>query len=146
MSTPRNWVTVASADHVQRGREGGFMQACHGKVAPLRRVRPGDRVVCYSPTRVFGESDRCQSFTAIGLARDRDPYQVEMAPGFVPYRRDVQWLPARAQPIAPLVERLNFCLGQRSWGFQFRFGFFEIDAHDMQLIAQAMAVEWPLAA
>ena len=45
-----NWIAVASAEHVRRGREGGFMQVCHGKAAPLRRIQPGDGVVYYSPT------------------------------------------------------------------------------------------------
>jgi len=47
---PQNWIAVASAEHVRRGQSEGFMQVCHGKAAPLRRVRPGNRVVYYSPT------------------------------------------------------------------------------------------------
>lgn len=45
----RNWVAVASAEHVRIGRAAGFMQVCHGKAAPLRRIKPGDRVAYYSP-------------------------------------------------------------------------------------------------
>ena len=41
------WIGVASADHVARGRADGFMQVCHGKAAPLRRIKPGDGVVYY---------------------------------------------------------------------------------------------------
>ena len=37
-----NWVAVASAEHVRLGRSQGFMQVCHGKAAPLRRIQPGD--------------------------------------------------------------------------------------------------------
>ena len=40
----KNWLAVASADHVAVGRAEGFMQVCHGKVSPLRRLQPGDRV------------------------------------------------------------------------------------------------------
>lgn len=36
-----NWIAVASAEHVRIGRAGGFMQVCHGKATPLRRVKPG---------------------------------------------------------------------------------------------------------
>ena len=43
----RNWLAVASAEHVEIGRSAGFMQVCHGKASPLRRVQPGDRVVYY---------------------------------------------------------------------------------------------------
>ncbi|MCB1406453.1 MAG: EVE domain-containing protein, partial [Rhodobacteraceae bacterium] len=45
----RNWVAVASADHVAIGRRDGFMQVCHGKPGPLSRVQPGDLVAYYSP-------------------------------------------------------------------------------------------------
>jgi hypothetical protein len=48
----RNWLAVASAEHVEIGRSAGFMQVCHGKASPLRRVQPGDRVVDYSPNRL----------------------------------------------------------------------------------------------
>jgi hypothetical protein len=64
----RNWVAVASAEHVRIGRSHGFMQVCHGKAAPLRRVQPGDRVVYYSPTFAFRGRDGLQSFTAIGVS------------------------------------------------------------------------------
>ena len=65
-----HWVAVASAEHVRRGRQAGFVQVSHGKVAPLRRIKPGDGIVCYSPTAVFGEKDGLQSFTAIGTVRE----------------------------------------------------------------------------
>ncbi len=37
----KNWIAVASAGHVRLGRSGGFTQLCHGKTAPLRRIKPG---------------------------------------------------------------------------------------------------------
>src|SRR5437879_3630028 len=67
---PQNWIAVASAEHVRRGRGEGFMQVCHGKAAPLRRVKPGSRVVYYSPTEAFGGKERLQAFTALGVVRD----------------------------------------------------------------------------
>uniref|UniRef100_UPI0013D732E9 EVE domain-containing protein n=1 Tax=Klebsiella pneumoniae TaxID=573 RepID=UPI0013D732E9 len=63
------WIAVASVEHVRRGRAEGFMQVCHGKAGPLRRVRPGDRVAYYSPTATFAAKDRLQAFTAIGTVR-----------------------------------------------------------------------------
>ena len=77
----RNWIAVASADHVRRGRSGGFMQVCHGKAAPLRRVSPGDGVAYYSPTETFGGKDRLQAFTAIGVVAPGAPYQADMGDG-----------------------------------------------------------------
>jgi hypothetical protein len=139
--SPRSWVAVASAEHVRIGRAAGFMQVCHGKAAPLRRINPGDRVVYYSPTTVFRGKDKLQSFTAIGLVRDAAPYQTEMAPGFCPYRRDVDWRQGREIPIQPLLGLLDFTRSNRNWGYQLRFGLFEISLGDMDSIAQAMAAD-----
>ncbi len=134
----RNWVAVASAEHMRIGRAGGFMQVCHGKEAPLRRIRPGDRVVYYSPTETFRGKDRLQSFTALGVVRPGTPYPFDMGGGFVPYRRDVTWAAAESAPILPLLDALEFTAGNRNWGYPFRFGLFEIGAGDLDRIAQAM--------
>ena len=114
------------------------MQAGHGKLAPLRRVRSGDRIACYSPATAFGGKDRLQAFTAFGTVRDGEPYQVDMGDGFQPFRRDVDWLAVREVPIQPLLERLEFTSGQWNWGYKFRFGLFAISDHDMDIIAAAM--------
>ena len=55
-----NWVGVASAEHVRKGRVSGFMQVCHGKESPLRRLKPNDGVIYYSPTVTFGGKDKLQ--------------------------------------------------------------------------------------
>lgn len=136
----RHWIGVASAEHVRRGRGEGFMQIGHGKGAPLRRLSPGDGIAYYSPTAVYGQSDRLQSFTAIGHVRQGDVYKGDMGGGFTPFRRDVDWLPAREAPIAPLLQRLEFTAGRSNWGYQFRFGLFPISAADFRCIAEAMGV------
>ena len=136
-----HWIAVASAAHVRIGREGAFMQVNHGKAAPLRRVKPGDGIVYYSPSTVLGEKDGLQSFTAIGAVRDGEPYQGYMGAGFTPFRRDVDWAKAEEAPIKPLLDRLDFTAGRPNWGYQFRFGLFSISAHDFALIAGAMGAE-----
>jgi EVE domain len=133
----RNWVAVASADHVRIGRSGGFMQLGHGKAAPLRRLKPGDRVVYYSPTDAFRGTHKLQAFTALGVVKQRSPYQVDTAGGVRPYRRDVDWCIAEETPIAGILDRLDFA-NKRNWGYQLRFGLFEISERDMFRIAQAM--------
>lgn len=141
----RNWIAVASAEHVMRGRAGGYMQVCHGKVGPLRRLTEGDRVVYYSPTFTFGSKIKLQEFTAIGVVKKREPYQVHMqghdGKVFCPYRRDVDWLTAKAVSIRTLLTRLEFSNGKLNWAYQFRFGIFEISGHDMQMITSAMAAD-----
>ena len=138
MSASKNWIAVACAEHVRRGRELGIMQVCHGKAAPLRRVQPGDRVAYYSPTVVFRGSEKCQSFTACGVVREGPVYQADMGGGFLPFRRDVEWQPVREVPIHPLLDRLDFTRGQRSWGYAFRYGLFAVSDHDMDVIAREM--------
>jgi EVE domain len=113
--SPGNWIAVASADHVRVGWRDGFMQAGHGKAAPLRRIAAGDRVVYYSPATTLGGKDRLQSFTAIGVVKDRAPYQAKMGRSFHPFRRDVAWLKSRDAAIQPLLEQLEFTAGKTSW-------------------------------
>ena len=134
----RHWIVVASAQHVQRGRTCGFIQACHGKAGPLRRMQPGDGVICYSPTETFGGSDRLQAFTGIGTVTNDDVYQVDMGGEFHPFRRGVAYLDARAAPIRPLLNELDLTRGNRNWGSRFRFGLLPITADDFQKIAEAM--------
>jgi len=139
----RSWIAVASAEHVRLGRAGGFMQVCHGKAAPLRRIRPGDRVAYYSPSEVFRGKDRFQAFTAVGIVQDGEPYQFDMGGGFVPFRRDVRWLAGRETPIQPLLGVLDFTSGVRNWGYQLRFGLFAVGDHDLHRIAEAMDAPLP---
>lgn len=133
-----NWIAVACADHVRLGRQGGFMQVCHGKAAPLRRVKTGDRVVYYAPSQTFQGKDRLQAFVAMGVVKAGESYQVDMGGGFCPFRRDVAWISGEVTSIHPLLDRMDFTAGQGNWGYSFRFGVFKISDHDMDLIAEAM--------
>jgi EVE domain len=134
---PNHWIAVACADHVARGREGGFMQVAHGKAAPLRRVQPGDLVTYYAPTQTMGGKDGLQRFVAIGRVKPDEPYQVDMG-GFTPYRRDVDWWQSQAAMIRPLLDRLELTRGKVNWGYGFRFGLLKIVPEDFAVIAGAM--------
>jgi EVE domain len=117
------------------------MQVCHGRRGPLQRITPGDGVAYYSPTEIFRGKDKLQSFTAIGHVREGEPYAHDMGGGFVPYRRDVDWIEAREIPIRPLLDVLSFSAGRPNWGYQLRFGLFEIVADDFDVIRQAMGAD-----
>jgi hypothetical protein len=138
-----NWIAVASAAHVRIGREGGFMQVCHGKAAPLRRLAPGDRVVYYSPSIEMGVPDGLQSFTAIGSVAAGQAYQADMGGGFLPFRRDVIWLAAHDAPIRPLLPMLALTAGRPGWGYALRYGLVAVSGDDMTLIAAAMGCVLP---
>ena len=159
---PRNWIAVACAEHARRGRDAalarapasaqlwptepepvcsGFMQVCHGKAAPLRRLHAGDRVAYYAPTVTLGGKMPYQHFVSIGRVLPGDPYPFDMGGGFVPYRRDVAYVPAQEAPIQPLLDHFAFVQDRQRWGYQFRFGLFEVPEADMRLIARAMQAD-----
>jgi hypothetical protein len=119
----------------------GCVQVCHGKAAPLRRIHPGDRIACYSPTVEFRGKEKCQAFTSFGIVREGQPYQFDMGGGFCPYRRDVNWIETCDAPIQPLLDDLEFCAGKRNWGYQLRLGLFCVSDHDMRSIAHAMGIK-----
>jgi hypothetical protein len=137
----RHWIAIASAEHARFGRDHqplGFMQVCHGKGAPLKRITPGDVVAYYAPATVYGGRDKLQSFVSIGTVQPGEPYTADMGNGFVPWRRDVRYACAKDAPIAPLIKAFDFVDDPKRWGRKFRFGLFEVSAHDMRLIAEAM--------
>ena len=141
----KNWIAVASAEHARRGcanPSSGFMQVCHGKCAPLRRVQPGDRVAYYSPTLTMGGKDALKKFVSLGIVRAGEPYAFDMGGGFVPFRRGVSYVEAREASILPLLDAFEFVENRQRWGYKFRFGLFEVSDHDMRLIAGAMEADW----
>lgn len=140
-ATTRYWIGVVSRAHVQGGVAGGFAQLCHGKERPLRRMRMGNWLIYYSPRTEREGGAPIQSFTAIGRVAADDVYPFAMSEAFVPFRRDVRYLPCREAPIAPLLDRLSFIKDKVRWGYPFRTGHFEVAASDFALIAEAMGVD-----
>jgi hypothetical protein len=134
------WIAVASADHVRRGRDGGFMQVSHGKLGPLRRIRPGDGIAYYSPSIVYGSKAPYRAFTALGTVAEGEPYIADMGGGFRPARRDVLWQDTTDAPIAPLLPSLSFSAGRKNWGRALRFGLLAVSAKDFAVIRAAMGL------
>jgi len=141
MISNRHWVIVASKNHVQNGVRAGIAQANHGKAAPLKRMQVGDGILYYSPKLEFEGNEKLQAFTAIGRVRNDKIYQFDMGGGFIPCRRDVEYFDCVDVPIQTLVDSLSFIVNKQSWGYLFRFGFFEIPKVDFDLIAAKMLME-----
>lgn len=120
------------------GVKGGFTQAGHGKNVGLRRLSKGDWLVFYSPKTSYVDGEPLQAFTAIGQVADDELYQFEMAPDFVPWRRNVTFHDCTETPIKPLIDDLSFIQDKTHWGYKFRFGLFEIPEQDFRLIQDAM--------
>ncbi len=138
------WIIVASKDHLQRGLDGGFIQANHGKSAPLKRMHKDDWVIFYSPKFEFEKSEKCQCFTAICRLTDENIYQRDMGGGFVPFRRNVKFLPSKDVSILPLITELSFITDKTHWGAPFRFGTLQIPEQDFQLISRKMVEDQDL--
>jgi EVE domain len=137
----RCWIGVASRAHVAKGVAGGFCQLGHGKMAPVKRLAPGDLIVYYAPREEIDSGAPVQAFVAIGKIKDGEPYLARMSATFEAYRRDVDWWPGREAPIKPLIARLSFIRDRDRWGYPFRRGSFSIPPADFRLIAQAMGVD-----
>ncbi len=134
----RYWLVVVSKDHLENGKKMGIVQANHGKAAPMKRMKPGDLIVFYSPKLHFQSREPHKKFTAIARVKEGEVYQGNMGGGFVPYRRDVEFLSSKEAAVQPLVQTLTFIRNKQSWGFVFRFGFFEVPKEDFETISRAM--------
>lgn len=134
----KNWIIVASKDHVKVGVAHGIAQACHGKSSPLQRMKKGDFVIYYSGKQTMGKPDKCQEFTAIGTVRTEETYTVKVSADFYPSRREIEFFECKNVSILPLIDDLDFIPNKKSWGYPFRFGFFEINQKDFELISSKM--------
>src|SRR3546814_2389529 len=75
----RYWIVVASADHIRTAVDGHFVQAGHGRRAPVETFHHGDWVACYAPRERMSAGATVQAFKAVGavvgdqvLAVDRE--------------------------------------------------------------------------
>ena len=134
----RYWIIVASKDHVRNGIKEGIAQACHGKDAPLKRMKPGDWVIYYSSKTEFGKPEKCQCMTAIGQVIDDKVYLFDMGNGFTPYRRNIKFYECQETSILPLIPELIFIQNKQKWGGVFRFGMLEIPKQNFSLILSKM--------
>ena len=134
-----HYAIVASLNHAQIAIDGGFAQANHGKLPPMKRLRRGDGVLFYSPKLKYQTLEPCQKFTAIGRVLDEEPFQVEQMEGFEPWRRKVRWEEGVKQvEIKPMLEQLHFVRDKLRWGMSVRRGFFGIAKDDFERIERAM--------
>jgi hypothetical protein len=133
----KHWLGVVSRAHLERGVAGGFAQLCHGRQAPLARMQAGDWLVYYSPRTEMHGGRPLRAFTALGQVADDRVYRHDMGGGFVPYRRNVRYLPVRPVPLTEIAARLHLTR-RAGWGITLRRGHLELDEHDFTAIAAAM--------
>jgi len=136
----RFWIGVVSKEHVLRGVEGGFCQLCHGKKAPLNRMKKGDYLLYYSPKYQMNDQEKLQNFTAVGKILDDTAYQVEMFEDFFPFRRDVSYY----QPVIDCpIEQVRQHPQWRQYVSQLRYGHFEVSKDFFLYVFDQMKVDSP---
>jgi len=138
MRTKKYWVATISKEHSQRAINGGFIQVCHGKEGPLKRMQKEDYILIYSSKVTMEGNEKCQCFTALGKVVGDEVYSFQMTENFVPFRRNIQFMKANEVSILPLIENLEFIPNKKSWGYPFRYGFFEISENDFNFITSKM--------
>jgi hypothetical protein len=105
------WIIVASKNHCLKSMENNFIQACHGKIWPLKKMQPNDKFILYSPKLVFGEKAPCQKFINIGKITEELPYEIQIPNGD---RRNVVFEEKlKTISILPLIENLDFITNKK---------------------------------
>lgn len=133
------WLGVVSKEHVLIGKTESFAQVCHGKRAPLAKLKKDDWLIYYSPGNKMGKSD-LQAFTAIGRVPDDHVFQFKMFEDFIPFRRKISYLNSKEVMLVSIKSKLNFTQ-EKNWGYQLRRGLVELSKEDFVTIANAMEVE-----
>ncbi len=101
-------------------------------------MKKGDFVVYYSGKQTMDKPEKCQEFTALGKVIDDETYEFHVSEDFCPSRRNIEFFKCKDLFILPLINDLDFIPNKKSWGYPFRFGFFEINQHDFELISSQM--------
>jgi hypothetical protein len=130
------WLGVVSAEHVERGVELGIAQLGHGKRSGLARMRAGDTLIYYSPSRSLGGSVPLRQFTAIGTIADDVIWQVDEG-SFAPYRRRVRYEISQPVPLDDLKGLLRLT-STPNWGYQLRRGLVELTLDDAAVLRSAL--------
>jgi predicted RNA-binding protein len=138
MSVRKYWIATISKEHANFAKEGGFIQVCHGKEKPLKRMKKNDFLLIYSSKIKMESNEKYQTFTAVGKVIDDEVYQFKMKEDFIPFRRNILFLDSDEISIIPLIENLEFISDKKYWGYPFRYGFFEIKENDFKFIASKM--------
>ena len=137
-ATTKYFLIAASRDHVLKGVEGGFAQAGHGRKDLVSKFSKGDWIVFYSAKDKYEAGKPLQKFTALGQVADEEPYQLDGAENFKPYRRKVAFDKVAEIEIRPLLEKLSFIKNKKSWGFYLISGFRELSKEDFEMIQASM--------
>jgi hypothetical protein len=134
----RFWINTVSLDHVEEAAAGGFTQADHGAGTRLRRPRPGDEMIFYSPRTHLRGGEPVRQFTAWATITGDKPYQAHVSDDFHPWRLAAAFHACERTEAKPLVGRLSFIADPQHWGLPFRRGLFQVPQQDFEIIKTRM--------
>ncbi|WP_246786285.1 EVE domain-containing protein [Bartonella taylorii] len=92
-----------------------LLQVCHGKAGPLRKTSKGDEAFIYCPRNEIGTGQVLQTIEFQCIFKDDHIYQMEQAPNFVPFRKDVIFNKQAQSIILKEIQGLDF-LTNPHWG------------------------------
>ncbi|TGG90442.1 MAG: EVE domain-containing protein [Aphanocapsa feldmannii 277cV] len=128
-----HWIAVISREHARIAVCSHVLQVCHGKAAPLHRTKAGDEVFIYCPRERMGAGTMLKRIEFRCTFDDDRIYQIEQAPGFNPFRKDVTFDTGFEEMAIHDVARLELTTNPH-WGMLARRGFFEISPQDTELL------------
>jgi hypothetical protein len=135
----RYWIGVAAGDHVDAGRDGGFVMFAHGKHDAVNKLGPGDRFVYYAPMTGMNAGEVVRKFVAIGEILDEAAIE-RMMGGGTGWSRPARYFESSPVDVYPLLDVLSFVHDRQHWGMAFRRSLFQVAETDFALIAKAMGV------
>ncbi len=138
----RYWIAVIPKVGVERCLAGGFAMFAHGRHDAVKRTSAGEWLAYYSPRTLLKGGEEVRAFTAIGKFSGREPYEAEMMPGRVGWRRDIAFeKKARPADVYPLLDQLSFIRDREHWGLFFHRSLFSVQRDDFAKIAAAMGLD-----
>jgi len=141
-SGTRYWIAVVPKSRVEVAVAGGFAMFAHGRHDAIKRTGPGDWLAYYSPRTLLKGGEEVRAFTAIGQFTEREPYEAEMLPGRIGWRRDTRFeTDAHEADVYPLLDQLSFIKDRQHWGLFFHRSLFSVPVDDFRLIAAAMGLD-----
>ncbi len=132
------FIASISKEHADIGIKNGFIQVCHGKETPLKKMKKNDKILIYSAKLKMDTKEKYQKFVGLGEIFDNEIFHFQMNEVFCPFRRKVNFIKSKEVSILPLIEKLDFIPNKKFWGYPFRFGFLEIPEKDFLFIRGEM--------
>lgn len=132
------YLGIAEKNYVEMCVERGVVVLGIDGPSGVRKLKPGDGVVYYSP-KTAPDGEVLRSFTAIGEVVGESEYEMSFDSGTQLWVRNVEWKDgARQISIYDHLDALSWIKKPKNWGFYMRGSHRAIPGEDFALISGAM--------